>query len=220
MKTVWQAEDSLREKKVESDLKDLLKTLVAFANSVAPGDTAQIFIGEKDDGAVQGVSNTDSIQKKVAAEAAKIYPGIYYRTEVYERDGKQCVRVDIKRNGLTPHFGGQAWVRQSSQTIKATESLFQQLIELRSSKQWELAKWVNKFVTIEWQSGGKLVTYQSTMYRLHKEPARIVVVNGHWVSFYVQTTHTGNYFEYSEPIERLLLSWDAENERLKVLVIE
>jgi hypothetical protein len=28
----WQAEDSLREKKVESDLKDLLKTLVAFAN--------------------------------------------------------------------------------------------------------------------------------------------------------------------------------------------
>jgi hypothetical protein len=42
MDIVWQAEDSLREKKVESDLKDLLKTMVAFANSVAPGDTAQI----------------------------------------------------------------------------------------------------------------------------------------------------------------------------------
>jgi hypothetical protein len=48
MDIVWQAEDSLREKKLESDLKDLLKTLVAFANSVAPGDTAKIFIrGEK-----------------------------------------------------------------------------------------------------------------------------------------------------------------------------
>jgi len=35
MDIVWQAEDSLCEKKVESDLKDLLKTLVAFANSVA-----------------------------------------------------------------------------------------------------------------------------------------------------------------------------------------
>jgi predicted HTH transcriptional regulator len=55
MNIVWQAEDSLREKKVESDLKDLLKTLVAFANSVAPGDVARIFIGEKDDGSVQGV---------------------------------------------------------------------------------------------------------------------------------------------------------------------
>jgi predicted HTH transcriptional regulator len=50
MDIVWQAEDSLREKKVENDLKDWPKTLVAFANSVAPGDTATIFIGEKDDG--------------------------------------------------------------------------------------------------------------------------------------------------------------------------
>ena len=92
MDIVWQAEDSLREKKVESDLKDLLKTMVAFANSVAPGDTAQIFIGEKDDGTVQGVKNTDNIQKTVTKEAEKIYPEIYYKTEVYERDGKQCVR--------------------------------------------------------------------------------------------------------------------------------
>jgi predicted HTH transcriptional regulator len=110
MDIVWQAEDSLREKKVESDLKDLLKTMVAFANSVAPGDTAQIFIGEKDDGTVQGVTNAENIQSRVVKEAAKIYPEIYYRTEVYEREEKQCVRVDIKRNGLAPHFGGLAWV--------------------------------------------------------------------------------------------------------------
>lgn len=42
MDSVWQAEDSLKEKKTESDLGDLLKTLVAFANSVAPGDTATL----------------------------------------------------------------------------------------------------------------------------------------------------------------------------------
>jgi predicted HTH transcriptional regulator len=65
MDILWQAEDSLREKKVEGDLKDLLKTLVAFANSVAPGDTAKIFIGERDDGTVQGVTNADNIQKRV-----------------------------------------------------------------------------------------------------------------------------------------------------------
>ena len=40
-------EDSLLERKVESDLKDLLKTLVAFANSVRPGHIATILIGEK-----------------------------------------------------------------------------------------------------------------------------------------------------------------------------
>ena len=77
MEIVWQAEDSLREKKVESDLKDLLKTMVAFANSVGPGDTAQIFIGEKDDGTVQGVTDADNIQTNVKKEADKIHPEIY-----------------------------------------------------------------------------------------------------------------------------------------------
>src|SRR6185312_2452304 len=96
---VWQAEDFLREKKTEGDLKDLLRTLVAFANSVAPDDTAKIFIGERDDGTVAGVTNADNIQKKVRDECDKIYPEIYYRTTVYQREGKTCVRVDIKHNG-------------------------------------------------------------------------------------------------------------------------
>ena len=38
MNLVWQAEDSLREKKLQNDLGDLLKTMVAFANSVAAGN--------------------------------------------------------------------------------------------------------------------------------------------------------------------------------------
>lgn len=148
---VWQAEDSLREKKVESDLKDLLKTMVAFANSVAPGDTAQIFIGEKDDGSVQGVTNSDNIQKIIVREAKKIYPEIYYRTEVYEREGKQCVRIDIKHNGLTPHFGGPAWARHGSQTIKATEELFQQLVEQRQAKTRVMLQWLDKDISVRWR---------------------------------------------------------------------
>jgi len=112
MDIVWQAEDSLKEKKTENDLKDVLKTLVAFANSVAPGDTATLFIGEKDDGTVQGVTNADNIQKKVKETADKIYPEIYYKTAVYDRGGKQCVKVDVKHNGLAPHFGDAGWVRR------------------------------------------------------------------------------------------------------------
>src|SRR5713226_9450615 len=71
MDIVWQSEDSLREKKVESDLGDLLRTLVAFANSVGPDDTAQLFIGEKDDDTVQGVTNVDSIQKRIKMKLTK-----------------------------------------------------------------------------------------------------------------------------------------------------
>jgi hypothetical protein len=225
MDIVWQAEDSLKEKKVESDLKDLLKTMVAFANSVAPGDTARIFIGEKDDGTVQGVTNTDNIQKSVAKEAEKIYPEIYYRTEVYDREGKQCVRVDIKHNGLAPHFGGPAWVRQGSQTIKATEELYQQMIDQRHSSTRMLLQWVNKAVTVEGTQPPKTITFgQVSPLELAKgewslgiHQATILAVNAHWVTFRVQVS--AQYAtEKSEPIERLLLSWDDERGRLKVLI--
>jgi predicted HTH transcriptional regulator len=152
MPPVWQSEDSLIEKKLESDLGDLLKTLVAFANSVAPGDTAKILIGERDDGTVQGVKNEDSIQKSVKKEADKIYPEIYYKTLVYEVEGKKCVLVEIQHNGLAPHFGGQAWVRRGSVTQQATEEVFQQLIDLRSDKVRELSRWLGKGVIVSWSN--------------------------------------------------------------------
>ena len=199
MDIVWQAEDSLREKKVESDLKDLRKTLVAFANSVAPGDVAQIFIGEKDDGTVQGVKDTDNIQKKVKKEADEIYPEIYYRTEVYERGGKQCVRVDIKHNTLAPHFGGPAWVRKGSQTIKATETLYQQMVDLRQSKVHELTKWLNKTVTVSWSRAGHgLVDPNWAAY-----PCELVEVTANHCTFKEQQGR-----KQSEPISWLELGWD------------
>ena len=55
-------EDNLLERKVESDLKDLLKTLVAFSNSVRPGHIAVLLIGEANDGSAKGVTDPDAIQ--------------------------------------------------------------------------------------------------------------------------------------------------------------
>jgi hypothetical protein len=54
--------------------------------------------------------------------------------------------------------------------------------------------------------------------QLHKDPGKIIFVGGHWVTFSFQTDLAGNSFEVSEPVERLLLSWDDENQRLKVIV--
>jgi hypothetical protein len=218
---VWQAEDSLREKKLESDLKDLLKTLVAFANSVAPSDTAQIFIGEHDDGSVQGVSNADNIQKSVKKEADKIYPEIYYKTEVYERDGKHCVRVDIKHNGLAPHFGGAAWVRRGPTTVKATEQLFQQMVDFRQEKVRVLALWLNKSVTVEGTSRKPFMADAHSILAAEWSTgvhlATILAVNSHWVTFRVRGMGTHQY-EKSEPMEKVLLSWDDERNQPKVLI--
>lgn len=220
MEIVWQAEDSLREKKVESDLKDLLKTLVAFANSVAPGDTAKIFIGEKDDGAVQGVTDADNIQKRVKKEAEKIYPEIYFKTEVYEREGKPCVRVDIKHNGLAPHFGGPAWVRKGSQTLKATDSLYQQMVELRQDKMRTLVHWLDKAVTVEGihYEAYRIGLASGLEWSAGRNQATLKVVNPHWVTFKLYPAENNAPYEKSEPMEKLLLSWDDEKSRLKILV--
>lgn len=206
MDIVWQPEDSLREKKVESDLKDLLKTLVAFANSVAPGDTAQIFIGEKDDGTAQGVTNTENIQKKVRSECDKVYPEIYYKTEVYDRDGKRCVRVDIKHNALAPHFSGPAWVRRSAESLKATAEMYQQMIELRSSSVRGLASWLGKTVTVSWNAGGTG--------NWGSRPCNLVTVNANFCTF----RSTEHNRERSEPTKWLTFSWDDEHQRPQIFV--
>ncbi len=69
-------EDNLIERKFESDLKDVLKTLVGFANSVKPGHVATLLIGERNDGSTAGVTNPDNIQKTIRSECDKIYQPI------------------------------------------------------------------------------------------------------------------------------------------------
>ena len=217
MEIVWQAEDSLREKKLESDLKDLLKTLVAFANSVAPDDTARIFIGECDDGTVQGVTNPDNIQKAVKKEADKIYPEIRFKTEVYENDSKRCVRVEIKHNGLAPHFAGAAWVRKGTETIKATDELYQQMVEFRQGKVRELSRWLKQDITVEGSQQKAFLAdpYITSEWSVGVHNATLEVVNSHWVTFKL---YTAPRVEKSEPMEKLLLSWDDDRKRLKVVI--
>ncbi|MBI3895087.1 MAG: ATP-binding protein [Acidobacteria bacterium] len=217
-------EDSLLERKVESDLKDLLKTLVAFANSVQPGHTATILIGEKNDGTVAGVTNPDNIQKRVREDCEKIYPSIagFWRQIVYEKDGGFCVRVDIEYSGATPHFGEAAWVRRGSESIKASDEVFQRLIEFRLSKVRELAKWVDKVITVE----GDASSWDFRDGAVHDHPrwpgqfsARLRFVNSFWATF---EAFEGKLPEgpktLSEPLEKLMLSWDDHAKRLKVLV--
>lgn len=219
-------EDNLLERKLESDLKDLLKTLVAFANSVKPDHTAVLLIGEKNDGTIQGVKNPDNIQKQIRRECERIFPPIIWRSTVYEKEGKNCLRIEIEYDGETPHFAGAAWVRKGSETIIATDEIFQRLIDLRSRIVYELAKWLDKEVTIHGDP--------STVPQQHREPnvhysqfftgyshrwkteefAKIVFVNGFWVTF----ERLENGERISEPLRKLTLSYDDKRKRLKVII--
>lgn len=181
-------EDGLLERKLESDQKDFLKTFVAFANSVRPGHIAAVLIGERDEGSVQGVSDPDEMQKKIRRECERIYPDIVWRSKVYEKDGKPCVRVEIEYSGDTPHFGEGAWIRRGSETVKASDLMFQRLIELRSSVVRELAKWVGERILIEGDHGS--VSFEEKRIRGHPRwpgtvEGEIKSVNEFWATFEV-----------------------------------
>ncbi len=212
-------EDCLLERKTESDLRDLLKTLVAFANSVRPGHTAVILIGERDDDTVQGVTNPDNIQRTIRNTCDKIYPPILWRSEVYEKEGKYCVRIEIEYDGDTPHFGGIAWVRKGSETIKASDEVFQKLIELRLGKVRELAKWVDKEVRFEIdrrvRSANLGVTYEKFFRRSSSEnKATLLEVNSFWVKLHLYGLNTN----HSVPLENTTLNWDDDNNCLKLII--
>ena len=200
-------EDNLLERKTENDLKDILKTMVAFANSVRPGHIATILLGERNDGTAQGVRNPDQIQKKIRGLAESIYPPILWRSQIYERQGQHCVRVEIEYDGETPHFGGAAWVRRGSETIQATDQIFQQLIDLRSSKVRQLTEWLGKLVAVQpeplpndpflllhprWGRGGDRILRTVT-------------------GFYVIFEEQQGGGRQAEPLEKLIISWDARN---------
>ncbi len=148
-------------------------------------------------------------------EAEKIYPPIIWRSNVYEKDGKYCVRVEIEYSGNTPHFGGVAWVRRGSSTVEASEEVFQQLIEIRLEQVRELSKWLSKEVTIHGdpstvpphQEGSH--PYTTGRLYFHRwdweEVAQLVSVNRFWVTL---TDKDGE--KKSESLEKLTLTYDAD----------
>lgn len=207
----YPGEDNLIERKVESDTKDLLKTLVAFANSVKPGQTATLLIGEMNDGTVQGVTNSDSMQKRVNRLCKEeIYPPLVeYSCYGYQKDGKTCVRVEIQHDGNTPRFGGPAWVRKGSETIVASPEMFQKLIEFRNSKLWQLREWIGKEVSSRGETGNALVRQ-----RIYGVPITLVEISAH----YIVVNDRGDI--HSELLDNVTISWDPQQRRLRLVIKE
>jgi hypothetical protein len=194
-------EDYLLERIGQDDLEDLLKTMVAFANSVRPGHVATILIGERSDGTPEGLADAEEIQRKVRQCADKIYPQIIWRSETYVKEGKECLKVEIEYSGDTPHFGGPAWVWKGSEPVLASDKEFQRLIDTRSSMVRELAQRVDTEVTVLYSP---YETYGATLLFVNRFALRVDL--GSRVLSY--------------PLKHVMLSWDDENDRLMIIVEE
>ena len=130
-------EDGWTERKQEGvSTEDIRKTLVAFANSIPDGEEAVLFIGVSDqDGKITGVESSDKLQKtigKIASESC--YPPINHTARVITVNSNHVIAVIVRSSHNKPHFAGPAFVRSGSESKKASERVFEQLIASRISK--------------------------------------------------------------------------------------
>jgi predicted HTH transcriptional regulator len=135
---LYDKEDGWTERKSKGvSTEDIRKTIIAFANSLPDGQGAVLFIGISDKtGEVEGVDNTDALQKNVRRAAEeKTYPPIHigHNCKVLHESGKSIVAVIVEASHNRPHFAGPAYVRVGSESIEASESQFEQLIATRTS---------------------------------------------------------------------------------------
>ena len=129
-------EDALVERKPDGvNAGEIRQTIVAFANGVAPDTSGVLFIGVHNDGRIQGVENPDKLQKTVREQCERVcYPPIAFNSEVLNIEGRPVLAVVIPHSTNRPHFSGPAFIRRGSESVAASQELFEELIVSRSDK--------------------------------------------------------------------------------------
>lgn len=213
-------EDSFVERKPNAS--DLEATVVAFANSVPVGREAIIYVGVRDNGEVIGVDNADSAQKKIRKTCQdKCYPPVHFTTEILPmKDGKVILAVVIPPSMEKPHFTGAAYIREGSESVKATPELYNDLITSRHTKAGELLCYKKQPVTLftrkrELGRPEFAAVVQGTSHRgpPREEQCRVLRVT----PFYVMLEVTGSGVSFSEPLRNVEMSYD--NKRNQPLLI-
>src|SRR5260370_27383273 len=136
------SEDSFEERKSLNDMKDVVKTCVAFANTCdVEGPPGILFYGMRDDGTIEDLSNKlDSVQKTIKDKLSVVYPPITYKTRGVTRNGRTVLAVIVPGSASGPHFSGPAYVREGSPTVAANEDLFPRIVDRRARKVREILK--------------------------------------------------------------------------------
>jgi hypothetical protein len=213
------AEDSFVERKHAGAKSDeLRRTIVAFANSVPAERSGVLFIGVRDDGEVQGVDGTDSLQKTIDSICSReCYPPVRYKCEVLRQGDRDILAVVIPSSSTRPHFSGPAFVRRGSQTIIASEDQFNELVVSRLSKPAAILKSQGQLVTVvaRGKELGSTKILGDPRYRAAHE-CRVEGCTADAVRLFDLATKEA----VAEPLENVTLSVDEKASRLLLIVQE
>lgn len=142
-------EDQFVERKTVADLRDALKTVVAFANSAPIGMPCVLYVGVRDDGQFEEKQHDfDSVQKTLNKMLQHIQPRAAYLPKIITEGNKQALAVIVPGSELRPNFSGAAYVRSGSETFEASDAQLDKLIAMRSSKVYRLLQYLGKEVTV------------------------------------------------------------------------
>jgi predicted HTH transcriptional regulator len=149
LKRLTNVEDSTVERKTSADYRDSVKAAVAFSNSLPVGDPGVIFVGVYDDGRIEEKTNLESLQLKVSAEIGRVYPPIYPQIMVKRSGENDFLAVVVRGSENRPHFAGQSFIRDGTQSKVASETQFETLVSQRNSKAYAILRWKDRQVTVE-----------------------------------------------------------------------
>ena len=211
-------EDNFVERKPQSVKgHERRQTLVAFSNSLKEPQTAVLFIGVDDrTGAILGIDDPEKLQMRVGDAGEECYPAIRPSMTVLQVDGKSVLAVEVAHSKHKPHFAGPAYIRSGSRSLKASDSVYRDLLTSHCGKADELLKCKGNYVsvrTINKRLGNHYPEWEPGVDR--EGTATVVSVEPFSVTF--------NFTQYcdeqcTEPLSRIELDWDAASNRRLVIV--
>lgn len=210
------AEDTLTERKPESvNDRELRKELVAFANSVLPGQEAVIFIGVSDSGEILGISNPDSLQKRIRKVAEQdCYPPIIIHPHALAVGGRQILAVVIPHSTEKPHFSGPAFIRVGAECKNASKEQYEFLINSRNNKCYEILRNRDAVFTVSVVNKVLGRVSHDNRPRTSTHQCRIEDCNQHYVRLWDISTNE----RHTEPLENVTVSYDEERYRPMLVI--
>ena len=208
-------EDAFVERKSQGiGAHDIRKAVTAFANSLPEGQHGVVFIGVGDKGTVEGCDNTDVVQKRVRAACGDCYPALTPQTVVLNVGEKGVVAVVVGASADRPHFTGPAYVRQGSESVRASRTLFEAMVDARHSTVAAIQRLIGQPITVigVGHRMGQLVHVQGD-YRESAE-CKVTACDAHMVTF----LRLNDSWEFYEPVSRIEVSRDGRMKRPALVV--
>lgn len=205
-------EDHFVERKTFNDTKDLLKTLVAFANSTPLDHYSVLYIGVRDSGEIETPQhNLDKMQRRVSQELAEVYPPMSCTQIVIAKNSRQALAVIVFHSTSRPHFSGPSYIRDGSMSLPASAKQFSELIARHNSVTDRILTYKGRWVTV--------INAPRHNPRLGESqwPGNTTIVDcdQFYVTLMIGTDHSG---KQTFPINRLELGFDYQLNRLIIKI--